>query len=121
MYIANLKVPKDPRAARILTQAGLVAVFLYAGISQLQKPYDWTYYVPSFIHSLSLTTLVKVLAVYELVLVVWLLSGKYLKLAGLLCALTFGGIIAVNLHQLITTFRDIGLLFMALALILLAD
>lgn len=113
---------KNPNAARWLLQIGLAAVFLYAAISQLQKPNDWTAYVPNFlVSSISLLTVVKIVAIYELILAAWLLSGKYLKLAGLLSALTLGGIIGFNLNQLIVTFRDIGLLFMALALIFLSD
>ncbi len=122
MNLSEIKSLKNPKFARWLLQIGLVAVFLYAGLSQLQKPNDWTTYFPSFLAShISLITVVKIVAVYELLLAGWLLTGKYLKLAGILCALTFGGIILFNLHQLLITFRDIGLLFMSLALILLAD
>jgi len=122
MTLAKAKLSNNPKTARLLIQLGLVAVLVYAGVSQLRQPADWTAYFPSFISSsISLITLVKIVAVYELLLAGWLLSGKYLKLAGLLAALTFSGIIIFNLHQLIVTFRDIGLLFMALALIVLAD
>ncbi len=122
MSLTQFKMSKNLNVARLLLQIGLVAVFLYAGISQLQKPNDWTTYFPNFLSSsISLLTLVKIVAIYELLLAVWLLSGKYLKLAGLLCTLTFSGIVVFNLHQLIITFRDIGLLFMSLALILLSD
>ena len=64
--------------------------------------------------------LVKVFAFYELILAGWLLSGKHLKLVSLLAAITLGSIMAVNPHQLIITFRDIGLVFMALSLMMLA-
>ncbi len=122
MGLIKLTLSKNPNAARWLIQTGLAAVLLYAGISQLQKPNDWTTYFPSFISgSISLITLVKIVALFELVVAAWLLTGRYLKLAGILCALTFSGIILFNLHVLIVTFRDIGLLFMSLALVLLAD
>ena len=118
----RLKISNNPKAARWLLQIGLAAVFLYAGISQLQKPADWTTYIPNFIaSSISLITFVKLMAIYELLLAAWLLSGRYLKIAGLLSALTFVGILTFNLHQLIITFRDIGLLFMALALVFLSN
>jgi len=110
------------RSASLLLRIGLAAVFLYAAVSMYRLPNDWTAYFPSFLgNTISLVTLVKVVAVYELILAGWLASGKYLKFVGLLSALTFGGIIIFNLHQLIVTFRDIGLLFMSLALIMLAD
>jgi hypothetical protein len=63
------------------------------------------------------TTLIKFFAVYELVLGLWVLSGKLLRCSALLCALTLVGIVATNPSQLITTFRDIGLACMALALV----
>ena len=107
--------------ARWLLQIGLAAVFLYAGISSLKTPGDWVGYLPAYLTgSISAFTLVKILAFYELVLAGWLLSGKYLKPVALLSAVTLGSILVVNPHQLIVTFRDIGLVFMALSLMVLA-
>lgn len=100
-----------------LLRAGLAVVFLYAGISSLQHPLEWVGFLPTFLtKAIAATTLIKVFAIYELVLAVWLISGKLLKYSALLCALTLAGIIVTNPSQLITTFRDVGLAFMALAL-----
>jgi uncharacterized membrane protein YphA (DoxX/SURF4 family) len=122
MKINKFNVSKNTNIARCLIQIGLAVVFFYAAISQLRSPNDWTAYLPNLLNSsISLITLVKVVAVFELALGTWLLSGKYLKLAGLVCALTLGGILVFNLSQLIITFRDIGLLFMSLALIFISD
>ncbi len=100
-----------------LLRIGLAAVFLYAAISSLQHPLEWVGFLPLFIiHHVSSVNVLRVLAVYELVLVVWLLSGKYIAYCGLVCAVTLFGIVIVNPSQLITTFRDIGLGCMALAL-----
>ena len=100
-----------------LLRIGLVIVFLYASISALMHPLNWEGFVPNFLaKEIAADTVIKVISVYELVLVIWLLSGKYIKYCGLLCALTFAGIILFNISQLITTFRDIGLMFMAAAL-----
>ena len=60
--------------------------------------------------------IIKFFAVYELVLATWLLTGKYVKYAAALSALTLAGIVVTNPSQLLTTFRDIGLAFMAIAL-----
>jgi uncharacterized membrane protein YphA (DoxX/SURF4 family) len=100
-----------------LLRIGLAAVFLYAGISSLQHPLEWIGFLPTFMTKVvAATTPIKVFAIYELVLSIWLLSGKYLKYCALLCALTLTGIVVTNMSQLITTFRDVGLAFMALAL-----
>ncbi len=100
-----------------LLRIGLAFVFLYAATASLQHPLVWAVYMPAFLtKAIASTTLIKIVAVYELALVVWLLSGKYVRYCALLCALTLAGIVLTNPSQLITTFRDVGLVFMALAL-----
>jgi len=100
-----------------LLRAGLAITFLYAGISSLQHPLEWVGFLPAFLTThVAATTLIKVFAIYELALSLWLVSGKFIRYSALLCALTFAGIVITNTSQLITTFRDIGLTFMALAL-----
>jgi uncharacterized membrane protein YphA (DoxX/SURF4 family) len=95
-----------------LLRTGLVIVFLYAGISQLQHPLDWVGFLPTFLTAhVAALTLIKVMAIYELGLSLWLISGKLLRYSALLCALTLAGIVITNPSQLITTFRDIGLSF----------
>ena len=108
----------DSDVASWLLRIGLIVVFLYASLSQFQHPLEWISFLPAFLtgHILP-TTLIKIFATYELVLALWLLSGKFLRYGALLCALTFAGIVITNPTQLITTFRDIGLAFMALALV----
>jgi len=100
-----------------LLRIGLVIVFLYAAVSSLMHPLTWEGFVPNFlVKEIAAGTVVKIIAIYEFVLIIWLLSGKFIRYCGLLCALTFAGIVLCNTSQLITTFRDIGLMFMAVAL-----
>ncbi len=109
--------PSGHHLPALLLRIGLAVVFLYAAVSSLRHPLDWTGYVPTFAtRFVAITTFVKLMAIYELVLSALLLVGKYRRYVGLLCAVTLAGIVLVNLGQLITTFRDIGLLFAALAL-----
>jgi hypothetical protein len=106
----------------VLLRIGLALVFLYAALDSLKEPLIWTGYLPGFMTSVFKPVMaVRILAVYELLLAAWLLSGKYKKYAALVCSLTLAGIIAANTKQLIITFRDIGLLFAALALFFLED
>jgi hypothetical protein len=101
----------------LMLRIGLAAVFLYAAVSSLRHPVEWIGFLPAFMRDMvSGATLIKIFAVYELSLAVWLLSGKRAKYAGLLSAATLAGIVVTNPGQLIVTFRDIGLVFMALAL-----
>lgn len=107
----------NPAVAAALLRYGLAIVFLYAAFSSLQHPLEWVGFLPSFMSKIApLKTLAYVFAVYELVLTVWLVVGVYLRYAALICALTLAAIVAMNPSQLITTFRDIGLACMAMAL-----
>ncbi|HSX47834.1 MAG TPA: hypothetical protein VLF63_03600 [Patescibacteria group bacterium] len=106
--------------AKKLLRAGIISVFLYAAISSLMHPLEWTGFIPNFLrNSISQLLLIKIIAVYELMLVILLILNKYVKYVALLSALTFIGIILSNFNQLIVTFRDIGLVFMALSLFVL--
>ncbi len=113
------KIDND-KIANWLLRIGLAAVFLYAAVSSLQHPVVWAVFLPLFLTKLiSSVTLIKFFAVYELLLVVWLLSGKYTRYAAALCAATLLGIVVTNPSQLIVTFRDVGLAMMATALFFL--
>ena len=100
-----------------LLRLGLAAVFLYAALGSLTHPSNWIGYLPQF-----MTTVVdaglqlKLIAIVQLVLVAWLISGVWLRYAALLAAAMLGGILVFNLGVLDVTFRDIGLVFAALAL-----
>lgn len=111
----------SPQTANLLLRAGLVIVLLYAGFGSLFNPEDWIGYLPDMATDLiDGDILLKFFSLYEFGLAIWLISGVYLRLAGMACALTFAGIIVTSLQLLDVTFRDIGLLFAALALAALA-
>ncbi|HEV2403454.1 MAG TPA: DoxX family membrane protein [Candidatus Saccharimonadales bacterium] len=100
-----------------LLRIGLAFVFLYACVSSLEHPLEWVGFLPSFLTKvMAATTTLKIFAGYELLLGIWVLSGKFLRYSSVVCALTLAGIVILNFGQLITTFRDVGLVFMALAL-----
>lgn len=112
-----MKKLENTNVSSWLLRVGLAFVFAYAGVGSLQHPLEWVGFLPAFMTKhVAATTLIKFFAVYELALAAWLLSGKYLRYAGLLAALTLAGIVVTNPSQLITTFRDVGLACMALAL-----
>ncbi len=101
----------------LLLRLGLATVFGYAAVSSFVSPDDWVGYLPQMLTDLVDAKLVlHVFSVYELGLVVWLLSGVYIRYAALLCALTLGGIVVSNFGLFVISFRDIGLALAALAL-----
>lgn len=114
---AKTNKAKNNHTSALLLRSGLAIVFLYAAVSSFKDPLEWAGYLPHFLlHHFNAVHLVKFFALYELILVAWLISGYYIRWAGLLCAVTLLGIVATNGSQLIVTFRDIGLAFMAMAL-----
>jgi hypothetical protein len=80
-------------------------------------PREWVSYFPAIImDNLPSGTVLKIFSVFELLLAAWLLSGVYIRWAALVCAATLGGIVLANFDLFQITFRDIALIFAALAL-----
>ncbi|HEY4964194.1 MAG TPA: hypothetical protein VIH90_05855 [Candidatus Saccharimonadales bacterium] len=106
------------KLASLLLRIGLASVLLYASISAFKTPSDWIGFLPHILTSrFPGHILIGFFSVYEMLLAFWLLSGYYIKYAAILAALTFSGIILTNLKLLPLTFRDITMVFAALALI----
>jgi uncharacterized membrane protein (DUF485 family) len=105
-----------------LLRVGLAIVFLYAAVSSFISPNDWIGYLPSFLRNILPTTIVLgIFSILELILAAWLLSGVYVRFAGLLAAAMLLGIVLSNFSLLPISFRDIGLFFAALALAFIND
>ena len=103
--------------ASLLLRVGLAVVFFYAAVSSFVNPKEWVGYLPTMLtENFSATLLLKFFSLYELLLAAWLLSGIYVRYAALLTAATLAGIVMSNLTIFVITFRDIALIFSALAL-----
>jgi hypothetical protein len=110
------------KTASLLIRSGLAIVFIYAATSSLVTPQDWIIYLPHFATTIiNANTLIKLFALYELVLAGMLISGKYVRRVGLASALTFLGIILSNFSLLTITFRDVALFFASLALVFIEE
>ena len=115
------KIISNSHLPALLLRVGLGIVFLYAAIDSLVHPNDWIGFLPSLLADrLSADLLLTGFSGYQLFLAVWLFSGVYLRYAAFLAAATLAGIILFNTSLLLITFRDIALLFAALALAVLA-
>lgn len=111
---------KQENKASLLLRLGLATVFLYAAISSLASPRDWIGYVPDIVQVLLPAEVALTgLAIVELILAAWLLSGVYVRFAALVAAALLAGVTISNLSLLPISFRDIGLFFAALALAVL--
>ena len=106
-----------PSLPSLFLRLGLATVFIYAAVSSTLSPNEWVGYLPHpLVDQFSPKVLLKVFSVYELFLAAWLLSGVYVRYAGLLCAATLIGIVASNFGLFAISFRDIGLALAGLAL-----
>lgn len=115
------KVLDRPGLPVLLLRAGLVVILLYAALGSLLNPREWVSYMPAFMTELiDPDILLKLFSLYQLGLVAWLVSGVYLRQAALVVAATLGGIVLANFDLFMITFRDIALIFAALALAALA-
>lgn len=113
----NWRMVTSEHLAPLLIRTGLAIVFLYAAISSFINPTEWIGYFPPFLTDLIPSTiLLPVFSLYELGLALWLLSGFYSRYAGIVAALTLAGIVVTNFSLFAISFRDIGLIFTAIAL-----
>jgi uncharacterized membrane protein YphA (DoxX/SURF4 family) len=116
------KSNQNIKAVSLLLRAGLAIVFLYAAISAIRTPEAWISYVPSFTtRFVSAKTSLDGISTVQIILSIVLLSGKYVRYAAALSAALLAGIIVFNFSTLLITFRDIGLVFMAVALAVLGE
>ncbi len=110
-------LPNRSMWPHLLLRGGLAVIFMYAAISSFANPQDWVGYLPNIIRdNFEAETVLHIFSAYELLLATWLLSGIYTRYAALLCAATLAGIVSSNFSLFAITFRDIALIFSALAL-----
>lgn len=108
---------KNLSIAAWLLRVGLAFSFAYAAFGSFTNPNVWAGYLPVMLTNIfDAHALLQVFSVYEIALAVWLLSAKFTRYAAGLTALTLAGIIIGNPHSFDITFRDISLVFAALAL-----
>lgn len=100
-----------------LLRSAIASVFVYAAIASFVTPDNWIGYFPLFLrHLIPQSLLLTFFSVYELVLAIWLLTGKYTFFAAILAAVTLSGIIVFNIDQLDIVFRDLAIILAALSL-----
>jgi len=107
--------------ASLFLRVGIGFSFLYAGIAVFLDPNSWIGFVPGFIENLvSKELFLYAHGLFDFLLALWLISGKKTFYASILASLTMSGIVIFNLSSLDILFRDISILFAAIALALLS-
>lgn len=104
----------------VLLRIGLAFTFLYAAIASFIEPDAWIGYLPIFLrHLIPATFLLNGFSIVEILLSLWLLSGKFLLYSSLLATLMLVGIILFNFGAFDIVFRDVAILFLATALMVI--
>lgn len=102
-------------------RAGLAVVFLYAAISAFLNPQAWAGYIPAFVQAIiPAKTFLQVHSVFNILLSFWLLSKKQAFYASIIASLTLIAIIFFNYTALDIIFRDVAILFAAIALAIIS-
>jgi uncharacterized membrane protein YphA (DoxX/SURF4 family) len=105
----------------LILRIGLAFAFLYPAISAIFNPFAWIGYFPQFAHTLipNDTLLLHLFGAVETIIGLWLLSGKKVFYPSAVAAIMLFFIVVFNLPQMDVVFRDISILAMAIALMVL--
>lgn len=107
---------REPAAALYL-RLGLIFVFVYVPVASYLDPGAYYHYLPNWVTSLVPPTIaLDLLGVFELTLSAWLIWGRWLFVPSLLAAAALLGIIAFNMSSFSVVFRNVTIIFAALAL-----
>lgn len=105
------------RTADLLLRLGVAFSFLFPPVNALIDPYSWVGYFPSFVRDLGPEMLLlHVFGVVEVVLALWILSGRRIFYPSLAAAAILALIVLANLGDFQVLFRDVSIAAMALAL-----
>jgi uncharacterized membrane protein YphA (DoxX/SURF4 family) len=99
---------------------GLAFAFLYPPISALINPDSWIGYFPSFVRGVVPdAVLLHSFGLMEIVIAVWLMSGKKIFYAATVAMVFLFLIVVFNLAQFEVVFRDVSIATIALSLMCL--
>lgn len=110
------------RVANVILRAGVAFAFLYPALNALVDPYSWIGYLPNFVraiaHIVSAPDLVVLHAfgALEVVIALWILSGKKIFIPSALATLILVVIVFLNLQDFQIIFRDVSITAASLAL-----
>ena len=102
-----------------LLRLALAFSFLYPAVSAVLDPYSWVGYFPTFLSDAIAphqVILLHTFGVVEVVLALWILGGRRVRVPALLMAAMLIAIVLANPAQLSVLFRDLALALAAGAL-----
>ncbi len=110
----------NPILASFIIRLGLAIAFFYAAVSSLLFPDNWIGFLPLWLIPASLAKLfLLVFTIFQFSLGLWLLSNYKIKYAVIVVIFLLFVIIVTNFTAMDLLFRDIPIVFSALALLFL--
>lgn len=112
------------RFAHVLLRAGAAFTFAYPPLRAVVDPVSWLGYLPSFVRALPARMgfpvdpliLLHGFGVIEIVLALWILSGRHIRIPAILATLMLVAIVVFNWADIDIVFRDLSIACMTLAL-----
>ena len=103
-----------------LLRVGLAFVYAYASVAIYFNPESFTKYIPPSMQSMMpMDLFLIVFGVAEVLLVIWLLSGKRTEYAGIISAVIMMSIVLTNITYFSILFRNVCIAFASVALFIL--
>src|SRR5476651_978209 len=108
---------ENSKLVTLLLRLSIASVFLYAAVAATLQPLNWIGFIPEIFYKIApASTLLLGFSFYQLILALWILSGKKSFYSSLLAAITLLGIIVANWGDIDILFRDFAIFFAAAAL-----
>jgi len=100
-----------------LLRSGIAIAFFYAALASFLDPLSWISFIPSWVRDIApAKMLLTIFSIFEIILGIWLLSGKKIYASSIIASITLFGIIILNIANMDIVFRDVPILFASLAL-----
>jgi len=107
--------------AKLILRYGIAFSFIYAGVAAYFSPENWIGFIPFFLREiLPGNILLNIHSSFNVLLGLWLLSGKKVYYSSIVSAIALFTIIIFNFSSLDIIFRDITILLGAVALAILS-
>lgn len=107
--------------ANLVLRVGVAFAFLYPPINALSNPESWLAYFPQFTRGIvSDDLLLHAFGVVEVVIALWILSGKKIFWPSAAATVALVAIVMFNLNSFEVVFRDLSIAAAALALAFLS-
>lgn len=105
------------KISNLLLRIGVAFAFLYPPFDALSNPDSWIGYFPKFIHGIAPdAVLLHGFGLIEVIIALWILSGKKIFWPSLVAALLITTIVLFNLNNFEVLFRDLSIACMTLVL-----